>query len=104
MPFFTPFLVISVKMTRFSLLTSTPKSSARCQEMASPSRSGSVASRTLSLFLAAAFSFLIRSSLPLMFSYTGAKSWSTSTPSLLLGRSRMWPMEAITSYPSPRYF
>ena len=28
----------------------------------------------------------------------------TSTPSLLLGRSRMCPMDALTSKPGPRYF
>jgi hypothetical protein len=45
-------------------------------------------------------------------SYVGAKSWSRSTPGTgcfepfgaLLGRSRMWPIEAFTTNPRPRYF
>src|SRR5687767_6737819 len=36
--------------------------------------------------------------------YEGWKPCSTSTPSLLLGRSRTCPFEARTSKPAPRYF
>src|SRR5215210_6682329 len=42
--------------------------------------------------------------LPLMVTYLGAKSLSTSTPSSRVGRSRRWPTVAFTSYPAPRYF
>ncbi len=42
-PFWMPVLVISLKETRLGSLTSRPKICARCQEMASPSRSGSLA-------------------------------------------------------------
>src|SRR5438093_10500376 len=34
--------------------------------------------------------------------YSGSKSLSRSTPSLLLGRSMTWPFEASTLYPRPR--
>ena len=64
--------------------------------MASPSRSGSVASRTPSHFLASAFSSLTSFCLPLMVIYFGAKPLSTSMPSWLAGRSRTWPMLAVT--------
>src|SRR5437867_7521738 len=36
--------------------------------------------------------------------YSGSKSLSRSTPSLLFGRSMMWPFEAITVNPRPRNF
>ena len=71
-------------------------SSATCQPIASPSRSGSVATKTSDTFCAASFSSL-RTFLRLaMGSYTGTKPSSTSTPSLLFGRSRMCPIEAMT--------
>ena len=43
MPFLMPVLVISLKVTRFFSSLSSPSMLERCQEMASPSRSGSVA-------------------------------------------------------------
>src|SRR6185436_13900806 len=36
-------------------------------------------------------------------SYVSSKSLSTSTPSLLFGRSRTWPIDAITLKSRPRY-
>src|SRR2546425_11406295 len=36
-------------------------------------------------------------------SYCSSKSLSTSTPSLLFGRSRMWPIDATTLNSRPRY-
>src|SRR4051812_16759059 len=36
-------------------------------------------------------------------SYTGSKPLSTSTPSLLFGRSRTCPIDASTLYSFPRY-
>src|SRR5213592_4733264 len=36
-------------------------------------------------------------------SYSSAKSSSTATPSLLFGRSRMWPIDATTLKSRPRY-
>src|SRR6266571_2872986 len=39
-----------------------------------------------------------------MGTYSGSKSFSISTPSWLLGRSMMWPFEAITVKPRPRNF
>ena len=72
MPSLTPFLVISPKVTRLGAAGSSPRMLARCQLMASPSRSGSVASSTPSDFLAALFSSLMSFSLPLMLIYWGA--------------------------------
>src|SRR3984893_8890192 len=43
-------------------------------------------------------------SLPGMTMYSVSKSLSTSTPSVLLGRSLTWPSEASTVKPFPRYF
>ena len=97
MPSVTPFLVISPKVTRLGSSTSRPKMWARCQLMASPSRSGSVARYTWSAFLASLFSSLMIFSLPLMLMYWGAYSCSTSMPSWLAGKSRICPMLAVTS-------
>jgi hypothetical protein len=72
MPSFTPFLVISSKVTRLGSWGSRPRMLARCQLMASPSRSGSVASSTPSECLALLFSSLMSFSLPLMLMYCGA--------------------------------
>src|SRR6478736_3742422 len=36
-------------------------------------------------------------------SYVSSNPLSTSTPSLLFGRSRMWPIDAITLTSRPRY-
>ncbi len=87
--------VISLKVTRLVLSSGRFRSSFKCQEMASPSRSGSVARNTVSALAAAALSSLIRSSLPRTGIYWGVNV-SRSTPILLLGRSRRWPMLAFT--------
>ncbi len=65
--------------------------------MASPSRSGSVAIRIRSAFRAAFLMSATTLVLSRMTTYCGSKPWSTSTPSLDLGRSMMWPTEASTS-------
>ena len=80
--------VISLNMIRCVLALLIPSSWARCQPMASPSRSGSVAMYSASTFSAAFFSssstfFLAGSTL-----YSGLKPFFSSTPSLDLGRSR----------------
>ena len=54
----------------------------------------------LAAFLSSARVFV----LPLMVTYLGSNSCSTSTPSSRVGRSRTWPTVAFTSYPAPRYF
>src|SRR3954449_1361045 len=99
--------VISENVTRRALSGSTPAASATCQAIASPSRSRSVARKTVSADFAslviAATCFLRSSEI----TYSGLKSCSTSTPSLFLpgfsGRSRTCPYEASTRYPGPRY-
>ena len=96
-------LLISLNITRHFVSGSISRRCARCHEIASPSRSGSVARSTLE---AAAASFLISlmvSPLPLIFMYSGSKLSSTFTPSLLLGRSLTWPTDAMTLYLEPRY-
>src|SRR5437660_5527886 len=50
------------------------------------------------------FSLAKTFSLPGMTTYSVSKSFSTSTPRLLLGRSFTWPKEASTVNPLPRYF
>ena len=100
----TTFFVISLKVTRFAFSSSSSKSSLRCQEMASPSRSGSVARYTVEAALDSFFSSFISSRLSLTGIYCGSKPCSISTPILLLGRSRRCPMDAVTLYPLPRYF
>ena len=62
----TTFLVISLNVTRRVFSSGRFKSCFRCQEMASPSRSGSVARYTILAPLAAFFRSLMMSSFPLM--------------------------------------
>ncbi len=103
MAFWMPAGVISLKRTRLTgRLLGGLMASSRCQLMASPSRSGSVASTSSSAVLAAARSSLTTFSLAGLISYSSWKPFSMSTPSLR-GRSRMWPTEAMTLYPLPRY-
>ena len=64
----------------------------------------SVASITLSTFLAAALSSSRIFSLPSMTAYVSVKSFAKSTAFGPLGRSFRWPFEARTSNPAPRYF
>ena len=91
-------------------------SSIRCQAIASPSRSSSVASKSSSASLSSDLSLDTCCFLSELTTYSGAKSWSTSTPSRAQGSprsltgisaarsgmSRMWPMLDSTTYPSPR--
>ena len=90
---------MALKATRSTGILSRPFSfstSRMCQEMASPSRSGSVARISLSApFTALAMSVILdwaRAST----SHSMAKSWSGFTEPSLDGRSRMWPKEAST--------
>ena len=103
---FIAFFVISLKLIRntFFSLSSSFKAFDRCQLIASPSRSGSVARYILSAFLTSFFSLASNSPLPLMVIYFGSKSFSTSIPIVDLGKSRTCPFDAVTSYPEPKYF
>ena len=72
--------------------------------MASPSRSGSAASRMSSAFFA---DVLISATMAFFLAWMtkeGWSPWSRSTPSLFSGRSRKCPMQAFTVKPLPRYF
>src|SRR5688572_30154152 len=75
----------------------------RCQAIASPSRSGSVARYTSRAFCTYSLSSLMIFDLSRGTRYVGAKSSSTSTPNVLFGKSRTCPIEARTVYPDPRY-
>ena len=94
----TAFSVISWNVSLAASLGSIPKTSHMCHAMASPSLSGSVAKYTLEAVLAASFSSLAMFPLPRMVMYCGSKPLSISIPSLLFGRSLMWPKEAFTWY------
>src|SRR5580658_679689 len=50
------------------------------------------------------FSLATTFSLPGITTYSVRKSLSKSTPSDFFGKSLIWPSEASTSYPEPRYF
>ena len=96
MELLTVFSVISLNSTRQALCGSMPRMVARCQEMASPSRSGSVA-RMMDLAPLASLRMRSRTSpRPRIVIYFGSKPCSTSTPSWDLGRSRTCPLEAST--------
>ena len=81
--------VISLKSTRLmGMLLGGLMASSRCQEMASPSRSGSVARMISVAFLAAALSSVTTLALLAGISYSSWKPFSISTPSFL-GKSRI---------------
>ena len=80
MEFFTAVFVISLKEILRILDGSSFSACIRCQEIASPSRSGSVARYILSAFLAALRRFESNSPFPLIVIYFGSKSFSTSIP------------------------
>ena len=91
-------------------------SSSRCQAIASPSRSSSVARKSSSAPLSRSLSLRICARLSAGTTYSGSKWSSTFTPSRAqgrplyfagissapLGRSRMWPKLDSTTYPDPR--
>ncbi len=102
----TACLVISWNTTRSYLLFLFPltsfNSSRKCHAIASPSLSGSVASTTVSDSLQAFFNLLIFFLDLSATSYSGAKLFSTSTPSFFVGRSRTCPIEASITYSFPK--
>ena len=86
MPSNMPFLVISLKSTRFTGLFLSIWL-AICHAIASPSLSGSGARNTLSAFFAFVLREEITFSLPSITIYLGSKLCSISTPNSLGGRS-----------------
>ena len=92
----TAFAVTSWNSMRQALSASMPSTFARCHEIASPSRSGSVARKILLAPRASLRMRLKISPRPRMVMYFGSKPFSTSTPSCDFGRSRTWPCEAST--------
>ena len=102
MEFFTAVDVISLNTMRHLLLSSRLSTCARCQLMASPSRSGSVARNTFSADFASLRMRSNTSPLPRRVMYFGSKLLSIFTPSWLLGRSRTCPLDATTLYLLPK--
>src|SRR3989304_2194634 len=103
----TDCLVMALKTTRsifwsFSAFFSLSASST-CHEMASPSRSGSVARMRGSAFLSAWAISLTRFCDCGSTSHSILKLSSGSTDPSLAGRARVWPKEASTSKAGPRY-
>ena len=76
----------------------------KCQEIASPSRSSSVARYSAVASFSAAFSSFTTVRPRSVSSYDGLKPFSTSTARPLLGRSAIWPTEGRTSNSGPRYW
>src|SRR6476469_987961 len=95
--------VISWNTTRLTGLSCGFVAATRCQAIASPSRSGSVARISSLACSTDSLSSLTSLDLSRGIEYFGVKSCSSSTPVVLLGRSRMWPLEAVTEEPLTRY-
>ena len=87
--------VISWKTILFAALGSNPNTWLKCQEMASPSRSSSEASQTVSAFFASFFNSFTTASLSEGISYSGEKSSRLTLISFFF-KSRMCPYEDIT--------
>ena len=77
---------------------------AKCHAIASPSRSGSVARYTFFAFFASFFRDFIKSPFPLIFIYSGSKSFSISTPIFDFGKSLICPIDATTFVLPPKNF
>lgn len=73
----------------------------RCQEIASPSRSGSVARYTAVALSAAPLISFIMAFFPLGITYWGVKPLFTSTPRVFCGKSRTCPIDALMAYWDP---
>ena len=98
------FFVISLKVTLRVLSSGSPRSSFKCHEIASPSRSGSVARYIASLSAARLLSSFISALFPRIATYFGMNPPSMSMARVLLGKSRRCPIEAFTLYLLPRCF
>ena len=92
------FILLSSLPLAISFSLPSPKACTKCQEIASPSRSSSVARIMLEAFLASSFNFSTISFALGGITYLGSKLCSTSMPILLLGKSRTWPKDASTRY------
>ena len=100
----TASLVISLKTTRFSLESSSSKIFDKCQAIASPSRSGSLARKTFFAFFAC-FSILLQQDLfPRIVIYFVRNYLQCRHPFDFFGKSLTCPIEAITLYFLPKYF
>ena len=94
--------MISLKVILLVLSSFNDNASTKCQEIASPSRSSSVANHTVSAFFANDFNsptsfFLSEGTL-----YSGLKSFSISTDIPLEESSLICPKLDLTTYSFPR--
>ncbi len=92
----TAFFVISLNNTRWMFGLSSRTSSAMCQAIASPSRSGSGASSTRPAIAAAALISASTFFFVSMTTYSGRKPCLMSMPIFLRGRSLTCPTDALT--------
>ena len=92
----TALAVISLNWMRPMFGLVSLSSSAMCQAMASPSRSGSGARKIVRALDATLVSWSTTFCFPGMTPYWGSKPLASSTPSFFWGRSRTWPTEAST--------
>ncbi len=97
-------LVISWNTMRSTFFASMPSAAQRCQPMASPSRSSSVAIHIFSASLASFLSSVTRFFLSGVISYSGINPHPISIPIRFSGRSRMCPNDASTRKSFPRNF
>ena len=97
------FLVISWNTMRLVVAGFKPNTSAKCHEMASPSRSSSDANQTVSAAAASFFNLDTTSFFSALTVYWGKKPFSTSTPRVRSGKSRMWPKLETTRSSEPKY-
>ena len=85
------FLVISLKTILLVFVLSNLRDSYKCQAIASPSLSSSLANQTVSACDACFFNSLTTSFLSFDIIYFGLKLFSKSIPISFLGRSEIWP-------------
>jgi len=102
--FCTAVFVISLNVTLVIFFDSSFSIVAKCQAIASPSRSGSVAKYTVFACFASFFNDFIRSPFPLIFIYCGSKSCSISIPIFDFGKSLICPIDATTLVLPPKNF
>ncbi|MNU99627.1 hypothetical protein D3C71_897690 [compost metagenome] len=96
-------LVISLKVIRLVSFLANPKVSYKCQEIASPSRSSSVASQTTSDSFANFFNSATSAFLSELTSYSGAKLFSMSMANPFDAKSRTCPKLDFTVKSFPKY-
>ena len=96
--------MISLKTIRLVLVSSSASASFKCHAIASPSRSSSEASQTISAFSTAFFNSLTTFTLSSVMLYFGSKLFSKSMLISFAERSLICPNEDITTKSLPKNF